>query len=343
MRSCRTWIEDAVTPAQALARGVALWETTRADAPVALYGATLRGDALVLGAHQRAADALTPAAREQSTVLRRATGGITVQASEGVVYVALGLHERSVLMSCPKLRILNRNVRGALAGLRLAGAAAHYFGRDFLTVDTRPAAFVGWDARADGRVLLEFFIAERASYLPASAAIGYPARLDDPLRGKTVITLAETCVTARGRTLVEKLAEGYAAGYALELGAADPISCHELPELAASTADTDDAALAWSTPREEAIGFVSAGAALDSSGKLRALRLAGDFFQDRMCPAALERVLLGTTPSAEQVGRALDDVLARGERELEGVRDLGSLREVILDAVALAQRGEPAR
>ena len=95
--------------------------------------------------------------------------------------------------------------------------------------------------------------------------------------------------------------------------------------------------LAWSRPREEAIGFVSAGVLLDASGKLRQIQLAGDFFQDHGCQAALQRALLGVEPSPETIGRALDTVYVRSGHELEGVRSLLTFREAILDAVSGAR------
>jgi hypothetical protein len=257
-----------------------------------------------------------------------------------VVYVALGLHDRSALMACPHNRILNRNVRGALQGLRALGVAAHYFGRDFISVESRPAAFVGWDARPDGRVLLEFFIAARASYLPTRHVSGYAERSADPLLGKSPITLAEARARELDAEVVRSIATGYAAmtpidwrEHAIDAKESQRASTltHEL------RAATSDDAMTWSQPREEAIGFVSAGVALDRSGKIHALRLAGDFFQDSGCSAALERTLLGVEPSAELVGRALDTVYGHGTHELEGVRSLLSFREVILEAAAHAR------
>lgn len=346
MPCARLCIDEVAAPAQALARAMRLWQATTAAEPVVLYGAELRGEALLLGAHQRARDALSERTRLGGAVLRRSSGGMTVRAGDGIVYVALGLHHRNALMATPKLRILNRNVRGALAGLRLAGVAAHYFGRDFVSVDAQPAAFVGWDAQQDGRVLVELFLAERTSYLPQPEQVGYPPRQDDPFRGKPVTTLAHANARDRGAALVQKLADGYAAGFSVEWRThaltSDEHAASEQHASALSLRpqhDEDDG-LAWSAPREDAIGFVSAGVTLDGAGKLARVRLAGDFFQDRGCPAALERALVGAMPNTEFVGRALDSVYAHGERELEGVRKLVTVREAILDAAAIARNTE---
>ncbi|HEX2675264.1 MAG TPA: hypothetical protein VHM19_01460 [Polyangiales bacterium] len=336
MSTGRLQIEENVAPAEALARGVALWAATSAAEPVALYGASLRSENLVLGAYQRASDALTAAARARGPVLRRRTGGVTVRAGDGVLYLALGLHERSVLMTCPKLRILNRNVRGTLAGLRTAGLATHYFGRDFVSVDAQPAAFLGWDADEQGRVLVELFVAERASYGLNPEDVAYPPRQNDALRGKAIRTLEQAGARVRGAELVQAIAGGYAAAFGVQWQpAALPLTAADASHV---PSEPDDARLTWSAPREEAIGFVSAGVALDGSGKLSSVRLAGDFFQDRGCAPALERMLGGVEPTAVLIGRAIDGLYAHSAHELEGVRDLNVLREVILDAVALAKQ-----
>jgi hypothetical protein len=341
MISAQLCIEEAVPSTSALARGELLAQRTTPQAPVTLYGAVLRGEALVLGAQQRARAALSPAARRgASELVRRQTGGVTLGTGDGIVYVALGLHDRSVLMTCPKLRILNRNVRGMLAGLRLAGVAAHYFGRDFLSIDARPGAYVAWDADLSGRVLLELFVAEGSSYLPPSAASGYPARTSDPLRGKTIITLGETSVHARGAALVEKIAQGYADGFAVDFRpcAASELADAQTEALRVGADPESDDGLCWSDPCEDAIGFVQAGVALDAVGKLQRVRVAGDFFQDRGAPSALERALVGVTPRERPVGQAIDTVYAHGPHELEGLRELASLREAILTAAARAPR-----
>ncbi len=341
MSDAQVCIEDQLEPASALARGQAFCEACTPSEPVALYGATLRGDSLVLGAYQHAAQALAKASLEHGTILRRATGGATVRAGDGIIYLALGLHQRSALMTCPKLRILNRNVRGALQGLRLLGVAAHYFGRDFISVDVRPAAYIGWQAWPDGRVVLELFVSATTSYVPAPEQLGYPAREHDPHHGKAPITLAEAGAKALDATVVEKIAAGYESAFgaqfrSITLAREELDRAGEVAQAQHVLIDESEK-LSWSSPREEAIGFVSAGVSLDRSGKLDQVRLAGDFFQDAGCPASLTRTLQGVEPSDALIGRGLDAVYAQGSHELEGVRSLRTFQEAILEAVEHAR------
>jgi hypothetical protein len=348
MPNARLYIEENVEPAAALERGEALYRSLDTDYPVAMYGATLRGDAWVLGAHQLASQVLPqPGTGANAPVpVRRASGGVSVRAGEGIAYVALGLRDRSALMPCPKGRILNRNVRGALQGLRLCGIVAHYFGRDFLSVDARPAAYVGWAARSDGRVLLEFFLSERNSCFIPSSELSYPAREDDPFRGKRPWTLHEAQIAAgareqvSSRRLLEHMAEGYRKGFgaAFELSPL-PVDWQLQPSAAQAQGDPEAAALHWSHPIEEAIGFISAGVALDGAGKLARVRMCGDFFADDGCNVTLERMLIGVEPTADHIGRAVDAAYGATGPDAEGVRDLRSFQTAILDAVARARAG----
>lgn len=360
MPDARLYIEENVEPAAAVERGEALYRSLDAACPVAMYGATLRGDAWVLGAHQLASQVLpqpiaylaTERASPQFTsastplLVRRASGGVAVRAGEGIVYIALGLRDRSTLMPCPKARILNRNVRGALQGLRLSGIVAHYFGRDFLSVDARPAAYVGWAARSDGRVLLEFFLCERGNCFIPSTELGYPSRSEDPFRGKQPWTLREAQVAAgarehkSGRQLIEHIAEGYQKGFGAAFQTtALPTEWQAQPPAAHGLGDADGAALHWSHPIEEAIGFISAGVSLDAASKLARVRMCGDFFADDGCWVTLERMLIGVDPSPEHIGRAVDAAYGAAGPDVEGVRDLRSFQTAILDAAARARSG----
>ena len=120
MPTARLHIDSDLPAASALARGAALLPGVTRERPVLLYGAELSGAALVLGAHQHAPHALRAEALELLAlpVLRRRSGGAAVWAGQGLLYFALGLLDASTLMPCPKGKLLNRNVRGLLAGLR---------------------------------------------------------------------------------------------------------------------------------------------------------------------------------------------------------------------------------
>jgi hypothetical protein len=346
MPDARLYIEENVEPAAALERAAAMGTALDAAHPVGMYGATLRGNAWLLGAHQHAGQVL-PAGGAPAAVLRRNTGGVAVRAGEGVTYVALALRDRASIMPCPRARILNRNVRGALQGLRQAGITAHYFGRDFLSIDARPAAYVGWAARSDGRVVLEFFVCETSSCFIAARELGYPARTNDPLRGKEPWTFQQAIGNvlssdhrepAHGRKLIEHLAGGYQSGFGVGFEpSAIPESWRANEPRSGLPPDPDASALFWSHPIEEAIGFVSAGVALDGAAKLARVRMCGDFFADDTCAITLERMLIGVAPSPDHIASAIDAAYGHAGHDIEGVRDLNTFHTAILDAVARAR------
>jgi hypothetical protein len=352
MPNARLYIQEDVEPAVALERAGAVWRSIDSDYPVAMYGATLRGEAWLLGAHQHAGQVLPgrepgSAGGAPAVVLRRATGGVAVRAGEGITYLALALRDRSALMPCPRSRILNRNVRGALAGFRQAGIIAHYFGRDFLSIDARPAAWVGWAARTDGRVLIEFLVCESSSCFISPRELGYPAPTAEPFRGKEPWTLQQAIDTVigsekkepvRGRRLIESLADGYRSGFNAGFEHTDvPGAWLSMEPRVGLPPDPDASALHWSHPIEEAIGFVSAGVSIDGAGKLARVHICGDFYAEDGCTITLERMLIGVEPTADHIARAVDNAYGQAGHDVEGVRDLHTFQTAILDAVARAR------
>ncbi len=343
MTHARTHCDQPLPAAEALARGYSLLEAVGAERPVLLYAAPLQGAAVVLGAYQHAGHALRPEAFDALAlpVLRRRSGGAAGWAAQGVLYLALGLREASTLMACPPGRILNRNVRGMLAGLRARGVAAHYFGRDFVAFGTEPGIYLGWDEHGSGRVLLEAFVALETAFTPAAELGGYPPPSDPPLRGKRPTTLRAAGLALPAAEVVAALFEGHAKAFGLTLQP-EPPSAAELARAASLRSGLsvdlgEQDGLCWAPPRQEAIGFVSAGVRLDAEGRLQALRLGGDFYQHHDCPAQLQARLLGRLPDAGTLGSALDAVYAARPGLIEGVRTLDTLRAALLDAVAAAR------
>jgi hypothetical protein len=342
MPPARIHIDGALPAAEALARAQALLVGVSAARPVLLYGAELSGAAVALGAYQHAPHALRAHALALPA-LRRASGGAAVWASEGVLYFALGLADASALMTCPKGKLLNRNVRGFLAGVRGLGIPAHYFGRDFVSVGHahEPGAYVGWYHEPDGRALLEFFVGLDAPFALPDGLSGYPDPAEPPLRGKRPTALRAAGAGAiDAAAALQRIAEGYARGFALELAPEAP-SADELARATALRAGLhvaidDDGGLVWSDPHEEAIGFVGAGARLDAHGRFAALRVGGDFLQRADCPEQLQVQLLGAHATDERIGAALDAVYAAEAGAIEGVRRLTTLQAALLQAAQRA-------
>jgi len=340
----RLVLDSSRHASEALARGQVLAASTTPERPVAVYGAPLELSAVVLGAYQHAGHALRRDALDALAlpVLRRRTGGSAVWAGDGLLYLALGLHDASALMTCPPGKILNRNVRGLLAGTRGLGVPAHYFGRDFVSFGTDPGAYIAWDEASDGRVLIEAFIALETPFTLPAPLPGYPPASEPPLRGKTPTTLRSAGATQTPDQVLTALADGYGRGFAVAF-APDPPTATELGAIAALrpqlTVDVaDDGGLCWAAPVEEAIGFISAGARLDEAGQLADVALGGDLLQHRACPEQLRAELCGSQPDPDRIGAALDRVYAARPGLIEGVRTLGTLRDALLDASDRARR-----
>lgn len=113
------------------------------------------GPHLCLGALQVAGRLLRDVSGVGVPVVRRSTSG-TAAAVDGGVLVAIALPSiDAVHRDASPRTVINRNVRPLLAGLRRAGVAATYLGRDFISVDRRPFALLGLDATFGGAVLIE--------------------------------------------------------------------------------------------------------------------------------------------------------------------------------------------
>jgi hypothetical protein len=81
----------------------------------------------------------------------------------------------------------------------------------------------------------------------------------------------------------------------------------------------------WAATTEEAIGLIGAG--LDSRG---VFRVGGDLMASRDAVALLEA--RAAVASEDEIGAIVDGTLAAPGVALEGVRELGSFREVIVRA-----------
>ena len=342
------WIaEDAVAAPQALATAAVLLSAVASadNVPAMLYGASLTGDAIALGLWQRAASALDgdAAASRRVRVVRRSTGGPAAYAGEGIVYFALALRHASVLMSCPKDRVLNRNVRGFLGGLSLGGEAAHYFGREYLSVARRPAALIAWDRLGDGRVLLEVFASHTKSFVLDSALDGYPEPSEPRFFGKEPIRLAEAWGGERPiEQIVRSVAEGHPSRFGTDVTIdRSSLTDVERAEVRARTdsflwqPDVAEDTLAWSAPHEIPIGWLSAGARLDEGGAIADVRIAGDFFQDHDAPSALLQRLAEKPRSSELYASSINATWDGSTHVIEGVKSLDPILKALLEAAPI--------
>ncbi|HZU82712.1 MAG TPA: hypothetical protein VE987_07340, partial [Polyangiaceae bacterium] len=209
----------------------------------------------------------------------------------------------------------NRYVRPLLRALTgsMAGAlSARFFGRDWIAVGHRPAAWVGFAHDATTRrTLFEAFVAVRAPFATGDRA---------SFRGRPPGTLESiAAATFDPERVARAVADAYARG-------ADA-AVMDAPAPLVEDADAEDVRgdPPWAATRDEAIGIVGAGP--DARGRLR---VGGDLLVSRDALARLES--RAAAAGAAELGRVVDETLGAPGVALDGVRSLDSIRDVIARA-----------
>ncbi len=133
---------------------------TSATRPVVLIY-SMRGRRLSIGRYHLY-DGST--ARADLSAYRRFTGGRVVGAGEGWLSLALILPSRDALLPDHDIKlkpdqVMNRYVRGLLAGLRELGLDGFYPGRDAVTLESREIAMCTFETDASGAMLFESVLA----------------------------------------------------------------------------------------------------------------------------------------------------------------------------------------
>jgi hypothetical protein len=273
-----------------------------------LWVATATDEARVLGAFQRVHDGSAVAIATPR--VRRGSGGPEVFVGPGTVHVALTLAHPGSLAECDEKHIVNRYVRPLLRALTATGSPAAFFGRDWISVSKKPAAWVGFghDA-ATRRTLFEAFVAVTSPFALSERG---------SFRGKAPSTLQ----SISGRTVdPARLVHAVTAAYA---------EAHDVEDLEVAPA-ADAAALGvevappWVATCEEAIGLVGAGP--DGHGTFR---VGGDLLVSRDALARLEaRTALA---GEDEIDRIVDETFMAPGVAFDGIRNLSSLRDVIVQA-----------
>jgi lipoyl protein ligase-like protein len=180
-------VDPAPRPvAEALALAPALLELVKGG-DAAITASLLEGPAVVLGALQRAGRIvdLAACATAGTVVYRRCTTGTAVYIGSRAVLWTLALPHVAALQADATLRtLLNRNVRGFLRGLSRGGAPAQYFGREWIAIHHRPAALLGFEVLADGRIVIEVFAGLDATIALPGELCAEEEREVDRWRGK---------------------------------------------------------------------------------------------------------------------------------------------------------------
>jgi hypothetical protein len=199
--------------------------------------------------------------------------------------------------------LLNRNVRPFLRAFTRAGAMAHYFGREWISLRKRPAALLGFDVTRSGAVLIEVF-------LGGAHSIALPTDLQTPdelvidrFMGKTAAGLQDIVPEVRLEVFLERFVEAFGDSAAASMV---DVSAPETPSWMLVTDLMDP----WSRGYEPRalvrvpIGYLELG--VDSSTR----RLGGDvlaprwLYGDVVVSAARDKLV-----DVPIEGASLDDML----------------------------------
>jgi len=178
---------------EALALGEALLARSAANGVSFLAASLVRGPAVILGAAQLAGRVLDlDACRADGVAVhRRVTAGTAAYVGEHAILWTLVLrHVAALFPDATPRTLLNRNVRGFLEGLTRAVGLAHYFGREWVSVQRRPAALLGFERRG-AAVLVEVIAGVEAPVAIPQALTTKQEREVDRWRGKAPAGLCE--------------------------------------------------------------------------------------------------------------------------------------------------------
>jgi hypothetical protein len=303
----RAWLESAAAPAAGV------------DGAIVVAG--LAGEATALGRWQRAGGS------GAEPEVRRLTGGRSTQYGDGIVSLCAvapsplaWIDERGPL-SGP--RLLNRWVRGLLAGLAAIGAPAAYLGRDFVSVRGRRVAAVSLERSAADRVLFQAVIGAARPYATAER---------EPRSARLPPLPEPTSLEREGADpgALRALAVGCARRWGLALVEAAPPE--PLPVLPAAEAPAGVSAGPVPIP----IGELEAFVCLAPDGTLSRVSLRGDWIAGSAAVALLESGLVGRRAEEPALLGLIERWLGLPATLAVGLTDARAIAEAVRRSAAAA-------
>ena len=198
------------SPEDALALSRVLLAHAEEQRSVVLAASVVSGPTVILGAMQRAGRVVDLRACDEAsvTVLRRTTTGTAAWlGAEGLVLALALPHVAAIEADATDRTLLNRNVRPFLRAFTRAGAMAHYFGREWISLKKRPAALLGFDVTRTGAVLIEVFVGLDQSIALPIEWTTIEERSVDRFLGKTPASLREVLPDVQGHRFAARLLE----------------------------------------------------------------------------------------------------------------------------------------
>jgi lipoate-protein ligase A len=285
-----------------------------------------------------------PLGRADLSAHRRFTGGRVVGSGHGWLNLALMLPSREALLPAhdPKLKpdqVMNRYVRGLLAGLRELGLDGFYPGRDAVTLERREIAMCTFETDASGAMLFEAALAINRGMeevVHELERFDPDGQLPCAMYGPDVATKLVRELD-RDITFME-VAGAIARGYSNLLGGGDR---RELTALENAHAERRAAALeqrGWlqlatgdnlTSRLASQLGSIEARAKNSADGAVESIGLFGDLIANSAGIAALQSEIVGRHLDLASVSTAVMKTFGHGDNFILGIGELANLVKLI--------------
>ena len=288
-----------------------------------------------------------PPQRAGLSTWRRLTGGRLVGAGEGWLNLALILPSRDALLPVHDLKlkpdqVMNRYVRGLLAGLRELGLECFYPGRDAITFEQREIAMCTFETDASGAMLFEAVLAvnrgmeevvhDLEHFDPAGQL---PCAMYGPDAATKLVRELDRDVT------FAEVANAIARGYSNLLGGG---ARRELTALENAHAERRGASLeqcGWlhlsaqgnlTSRLASQLGSIEARVNTSAEGVVERIGVYGDFIANSPGIAALHSEMVGHRLDLASVSAAVMKVFGHGDNFILGIGELSNLVKLITRA-----------
>jgi lipoate-protein ligase A len=278
---------------------------------------------------------------------RRFTGGRVVGAGQGWLNLALILPSRDALLpdhdrKLKPEQVMNRYVRGLLAGLRELGLECFYPGRDAITFERREIAMCTFETDASGAML---FVAVLAVNRGMEEVV-HDLEHFDPAGQLPCAMYGPDAATKLVRELdrdisFTEVANAIARGYSSLLGGGDR---RELTPLENAHAERRGASLeqrGWLRLSAEGnltsrvasqLGSVEARVKASADGVVEKIDLVGDLIANSPGIAALQSEMRSRHLDLASVSAAVMKVFGHGDNFILGIGELSNLVKLITRA-----------
>lgn len=338
-------IRQGVEPSHLLGLQTHLVEavaTTQTRPLLLIY--TMRGRVLSLGRYHLYDG---PIERARLSASRRFTGGRVIGAGEGWLGLALILPSRDALLPAHDLKlkpdqVMNRYVRGLLAGLRELGLECFYPGRDAVTFERRELAMCTFETDASGAMLFEATLAvnkgmeevvhDLEGFDPAGQL---PCAMFGPDAATKLVRELDRDIT------FSESAEAIARGYSNLLGGGDRRELTALENAQAHRRGASMEQVGWLQLSSEGtltsrmasqLGSIEARVKTSPDGVVERLGLFGDFIANSPGVSAFQSEMVGRHFDLASVSAAVMKVFGHGDNFILGIGELSSLVKLITRA-----------